>query len=76
MAVPCWLGRLLRHYGVPYEVHHHRPVHSASHLAHAEHVSGHRVAKCVFVTAFGRPVSVVLPASRRLDPGALRPPCA
>lgn len=72
MAVPCWLEGILRHYDVPYEVHHHRPVHSASHLAHAEHVTGDRVAKSVFMSAFGRPLTVVLPASRRLDPASVR----
>jgi CheY-like chemotaxis protein/prolyl-tRNA editing enzyme YbaK/EbsC (Cys-tRNA(Pro) deacylase) len=72
MSMPCWLKRVLGHYGVAYEVHHHRPVHSASRLAQAEHLTGHRVAKCVFVSAFGRPVTVVLPSSRRLDPESVR----
>src|SRR5207237_205488 len=47
-------------------------VHSASHLAHAEHVPGNRVAKCVFVSAFGRPVTVALPANCRLDPASVQ----
>lgn len=67
MAVPVWLKRILEHYGVKYEHHKHLPVFAASHLARSEHVSGHHVAKPVFLTAGGRPVMVVLPANDRLD---------
>jgi CheY-like chemotaxis protein len=67
MAVPRWLTQLFHHYQVPFEVHHHLPVHSATQLAHAEHVSGHRVAKPIFLAAGTRPLTVVLPASARLD---------
>jgi Ala-tRNA(Pro) deacylase len=35
-------------------------------VAQREHVSGHRVAKVVCVMADGRPVELVLPASRRV----------
>jgi Ala-tRNA(Pro) deacylase len=67
MAVPRWLQIILQHNGVPYEVHQHPPVFSASHLAHAEHITGYRVAKTVMVATHGRPVGVVLPAPARLD---------
>ena len=67
MSVPRWLRVILTRYGVPYEVHHHPPVFSASHLAHAEHISGYRVAKTVHLAARGKPVTVVLPACTRLD---------
>src|SRR5262249_33254234 len=67
MSVPRWLTRIFHHYAVPYQEHHHLPVFSASHLARAEHVSGHRVAKPVFLAFGKRPVTVVLPASGRLD---------
>jgi len=67
MSVPAWLTRILHHYHVPYEVHHHPPVQSASHLAHAEHVSGRRVAKSVFLLAGKQLITVVLPASARVD---------
>lgn len=67
MAIPCWLQRILEHQDIPYEIHRHPPAHGASHLAHAEHVSGHRVAKTVFLNAHGRPVMLVLPATARLD---------
>lgn len=67
MSVPCWLKAILRHYGVPYEEHHHPPVYSASHLAHVEHMTGYRVAKTVHLSVHDRPVAVVLPACSRLD---------
>jgi Ala-tRNA(Pro) deacylase len=58
---------MLAHYQVPYEEHHHPPVYSSSHLAHAEHVSGHRVAKTILLAADRRPLAVVLPACAHLD---------
>lgn len=67
MSVPNWMQRILQHYGTPYEVHHHTPVYSASQRAHAEHVTGYRVAKCVWLSASGRPVLVVLPACAQVD---------
>lgn len=67
MAMPRWLKQILVHYGVPYEEHHHPPVFSSQELAEAEHVTGWRVAKTVFLTDRGQPVGVVLPASARLD---------
>jgi CheY-like chemotaxis protein len=67
MSVPLWLARIFDHCKVPYEVHRHVPVHSASHLAHAEHVSGRWVAKPVFLMADNRLVTVVLPANARVD---------
>lgn len=67
MSVPHWLQRLLAYHGVPYRVHVHPPVFSASHLAHVEHITGRRVAKVVFLNARNHPVMVVLPAVARLD---------
>jgi len=67
MSLPHWFERILQHYRMPFEEIHHLPVCSALRLAEAEHVSGHRVAKTVLVSAGGRPVSVVLPAPARLD---------
>jgi CheY-like chemotaxis protein/prolyl-tRNA editing enzyme YbaK/EbsC (Cys-tRNA(Pro) deacylase) len=67
MSAPHWLKAILEHYHVPYTECHHPPVFSASQLAEAEHTTGHRVAKTVFLSARGRPVAVVLPASARLD---------
>ena len=56
MAIPRWLQRILDHHGVTFEERHHPPAHSASELAQAEHVSGYRVIKTVFLAASGRPV--------------------
>jgi CheY-like chemotaxis protein/prolyl-tRNA editing enzyme YbaK/EbsC (Cys-tRNA(Pro) deacylase) len=67
MSVPPWLKCLLDHYEVPFEEHHHAPAYSASRLAQAEHVSGHRVAKPVLLVADNHPVAVVLPASAQVD---------
>src|SRR5205085_4902645 len=60
------------HYKVPYEAHHHPPVHSASHLAHAEHVAGRWVAKPVFLMAGRQLVTVVMPADARVDLGRVQ----
>lgn len=67
MSVPHWLQRLLTYYRIPYRDHGHPPVFSASHLAHAEHVTGRRVAKVVFLNSHNHPVMVVLPAIARVD---------
>jgi CheY-like chemotaxis protein/prolyl-tRNA editing enzyme YbaK/EbsC (Cys-tRNA(Pro) deacylase) len=67
MALPRWLQHVLDNYQVPYQEHQHLPVFSALRLAQAEHVSGHRVAKTVFLTRANHPIAVVLPASARLD---------
>jgi Ala-tRNA(Pro) deacylase len=72
MSVPSWLTRILDHYQVPYEMHHHPPVHSASHLAHAEHISGCWVAKPVFLMAGTQLITVVVPANARVEPARVQ----
>jgi len=67
MALSRCLKSILDHYGIPYEVRHHAPTPTAAHLAEAEHVSGYRVAKTVFLSSRDRPVAVVLPSCQRLD---------
>src|SRR5262249_9963243 len=67
MSVPRWLSAILNHYRVPFTECRHTPVFSASELAEAEHLPGHGVARAVFLSARGRPVAVVLPASARLE---------
>jgi Ala-tRNA(Pro) deacylase len=67
MAMAQWLEQVLDHLRIPYDKHHHRPAYSASRLAQAEHVSGHRVAKTVILADVGRPIAVVLRAGDRLD---------
>lgn len=66
MATPEWVRRTLQLRGVPFEEVRHLDVYTAQELAQREHVSGHRVAKVVVVMADGRPVELVLPASRRV----------
>jgi Ala-tRNA(Pro) deacylase len=53
--------------GIPFEELHHAKVYTAQEVAHLEHTSGHRVAKVVVVIVDGRPVELVLPASRHVD---------
>lgn len=67
MSLPHWIQRILQHHGLRFQIHEHRPVVTASRLAEAEHMSGHRVAKTVLLNAQDQPVAVVLPASARLD---------
>jgi Ala-tRNA(Pro) deacylase len=67
MTVPNWIHCILDHYHVPHHERHHPPVFSASHLAHAEHITGYRVAKTVFLVSKGHPVAVVLPSCARLN---------
>lgn len=72
MSMPRWLHFVLDHYGVPYEQREHPPVYSASHLAHAEHISGYRVAKTVTLMDDGDPITITLPACRRVDVNRVR----
>ena len=72
MSVPAWLASILHHYNVPFEVHHHPPVASASHLAHAEHVSGRWVAKPVFFLSGKQLITVVVPANARVNVGRVQ----
>jgi Ala-tRNA(Pro) deacylase len=67
MATATWIKEMLDQQGVAYEERHHREVFTAQGVAQQEHVSGHLVAKVVVVLADGRPVELVLPATRRVD---------
>jgi Ala-tRNA(Pro) deacylase len=58
---------MLERRGIPFEELHHREAYTAQEVAQREHVSGHRVAKVVVVMADGRPVELILPASRHVD---------
>jgi Ala-tRNA(Pro) deacylase len=66
MATPQWIKNMLAVRGIAYEELHHPEAFTAQEVAHEEHVSGHRVAKVVVVLADGRPVELVLPASRHV----------
>src|SRR5437764_10672635 len=67
MATATWIREELDRRGVTYEETHHPEVYTAQEVAQAEHISGDRVAKVVCVMADGRPVELVLPASRRVQ---------
>jgi Ala-tRNA(Pro) deacylase len=66
MATATWIKSLLEDRGVAFEEMQHREVFTAQEVAQSEHISGHRLAKVVIVIADGRPVEVVIPASRRV----------
>ncbi len=67
MATPTWIRKMLELRGIPFEELHHLDVYTAQELAQREHVSGHRVAKVVVVMADGRPVELILPATRLVN---------
>jgi Ala-tRNA(Pro) deacylase len=52
--------------GIPFEELHHSEVYTAQEVAQREHFSGHHMAKVVVVMVDGRPVELILPASRRV----------
>jgi Ala-tRNA(Pro) deacylase len=72
MASATWVRNELEQRGIAYEELHHPDAYTAQQLAEREHISGHRVAKVVCVVADGRPVELVLPASRRVQLDAVR----
>ncbi len=72
MATAAWIKTMLDKRGVAYEERHHRPAFTAQEVAQSEHVSGHQLAKVVIVMADGRPVELVLPATRRVALERLR----
>jgi Ala-tRNA(Pro) deacylase len=67
MATPLWIRKVLELRGIPFEELHHPEVYTAQQVAQREHFSGHRVAKVVVVMADGRPVELILPASRHVN---------
>lgn len=71
MAAQRWIEDMLRQRGVPFEVTHHSKAFTAQEVAHREHVSGHRLAKVVVAIADGKPMELVLPASRHVKIDAI-----
>lgn len=67
MATPMWIRKTLERRGIPFDELHHYDAYTAQEVAQREHVSGHRVAKVVVVMADGRPVELILPASRYVN---------
>jgi Ala-tRNA(Pro) deacylase len=66
MATATWIKSMLEQRGVACDELHHRVAFTAQEVAQSEQVSGHRLAKVVVVMADGRPVELILPASRRV----------
>ena len=66
MSVPGWMRSMLQRRGVAFEEAHHRPVFTAQQVAAELHVTGHHLAKVVVVMADGKPVELVLPATRKV----------
>ena len=66
MSAVAWVCEELRQNGVPFQEVHHPPAFTAQRVAQREHVSGHHVAKVVVVVADGKPVELIVPASRRV----------
>lgn len=67
MATATWIRETLAGQGVDFQELHHDEAFTAQQMAQREHVTGHRVAKVVVVMADGKPIEVIIPASRRLD---------
>ena len=57
----------LRDHGVTFRTHEHSPAFTAQEVAAVEHVSGNQLAKAVVVSADGKPMMCVVPASSKLD---------
>src|SRR5262249_10543964 len=66
MATATWVRSELEQQGIPFQEVHHDEAFTAQTVAQREHVSGHRVAKVVVAMADGRPVELILPASRHV----------
>jgi Ala-tRNA(Pro) deacylase len=67
MATPMWIRKMLDLRGIPFQEVHHAEAYTAQRVAEREHFTGHRVAKVVVVIVDGRPVELVLPASRHVN---------
>lgn len=66
VSAPVWVREMLEARGIPFEELHHPDAFTAQQVAQHEHFSGHRVAKVVVAMVDGRPVELILPASRRV----------
>jgi Ala-tRNA(Pro) deacylase len=66
MSTASWVRSELEQSGVAFQETHHPEAYTAQALAQREHFSGHRVAKVVVALVDGRPVELILPASRRV----------
>jgi Ala-tRNA(Pro) deacylase len=66
MSAVTWVEQELKKQGVPFQEMQHPTAFTAQRVAQCEHVSGHRVAKVVVIMADGRPVELIVPATRRV----------
>lgn len=72
MATATWIQQELEQSGVSFQELHHEEVFTAQAVAEREHMSGHHVAKVVVIIADGRPIELILPATRRVALGVVR----
>lgn len=72
MATPTWIRQMLQLRGIPFQETHHPDAYTSQEVAQREHMSGHRLAKVVVAMADGKPVELVLPATRHVDVSRLR----
>lgn len=66
MTAQSWIRQILHKRRIPFSEVHHPAAFTSQEVAQRVHVSGHRVAKVVIVVADGRPVELVLPATRHV----------
>jgi Ala-tRNA(Pro) deacylase len=66
MSTATWIRNELEQHHLAFDEMRHREAFTAQAVAQHEHISGHHVAKVVIVLADGRPIELVLPASRRV----------
>src|ERR1700694_4970830 len=66
MSTATWVRSELEQSGAAFEEMHHPEAYTAQTLAQREHFSGPRGAKVVVAMVDGRPVELILPASRRV----------
>lgn len=66
------LEQYLQKQQVAYQIQHHPQAYTAQQIAECEHISGHKVAKSVVVSANNKIVLLVLPASCRVDIGKVQ----
>jgi Ala-tRNA(Pro) deacylase len=67
MATATWIRDTLEQEGVAFEELHHAEAYTAQAVAQGEHITGHRIAKVVIAMVDGRPVELILPASRHIQ---------
>lgn len=72
MTIAASVENYLTHAGVRYDVIAHQHTSNSTHSAQAAHIPGDRLAKCVMLEDSNGYVMAVLPATHRVDLGALR----